>query len=150
MANAHHDAAKRDQRSSCKTELFGPEQGRDGDVTAGFELAICLDNNPATQVVKNKRLVGLRKPQFPWNTGVLDTGLRRGAGATVMSADEDYVGMRFGDAGGDRAHPNFGHELNAHSRVRVRVLQIMNQLSQILDRVNIVVRWWRNKADTGS
>ena len=47
MAHAHHDASQRDQRRGRKSELLGAEQGGDGDIAAGFELAVGFDINPA-------------------------------------------------------------------------------------------------------
>ena len=58
--------------------------------------------------------------------GVLDAGLRRGARAAVEAADEHDVGVRLGDARGDGADANLGHELDADARVMVRVLQVVD------------------------
>ena len=71
---------------------------------------------------------------------VLDAGLRRGAGAAAVSADQDDVGMGLGHARRDGAHPNFCHKLDADARVVVGVFQIMDQLRQVLDGINVVVR----------
>jgi len=50
-----------------------------------------------------------------------------------------YVGVRLGDAG-DGATPDSRDELHAHPRVAVRVLQSVNQLGEVFDGINIVVR----------
>ena len=57
--------------------------------------------------------------------------------------------MRFRDAGGDRADADFRNELHADARVVIRVLQVVNQLGQIFDRINVVMRRRRNQADAG-
>src|SRR6266404_6191569 len=92
--------------------------------------------------------MGFRQAKLPRNAGVLDAGLRRGACAAIETADEHNVGMRFGYARRDRANAHFGNELDTDARVMIGVLQIVNQLSQVFDRVNVVVRWWRNQAYT--
>ena len=61
--------------------------------------------------------------------------------------NEHHVRVRLGDAGGDGAHADFGDQLHADARVAVGILQIVNQLRQILDGVNVVVRRRRNEAD---
>ena len=78
---------------------------------------------------------------------MLDSG--RGAGAAVVAADEHHVGVGLGHAGGDRADADLGHELDADARVLVRVLEVVDQLGQVLDRVDVVVRRRRDEADAG-
>ena len=57
------------------------------------------------------------------------------------------VGVRFRDAGGDGADPDLGDELDADPGMRVDVLQVVDELLQILDRVDVVVRRRRDQAD---
>ena len=147
MAHAHHDAAQRHQRRRGKAEFLGAQQRGDGHVAAGLQLPVGLHRDAAAQVVEHQRLVRLGQAQLPRQAGVLDRGLRRGAGAAVIAADQHHVGMRLGDAGGNRAHADFGHQLHADARVAVGVLQIVDQLGQILDRVDVVVRRRRDQAD---
>ena len=42
VADAHHDAARRDQRRGGEAELVGAEQRGDDDVAAGLQLAVRL------------------------------------------------------------------------------------------------------------
>src|SRR6266851_5382770 len=57
--------------------------------------------------------------------------------------------MRLGDAGGNGADANLGHQLDANARVVVRILQIVDQLRQIFDGIYVVVRRRRDQADAG-
>jgi hypothetical protein len=52
-----------------------------------------------------------------------------------------------GDAGGDGADADLGHQLDADARVMVGVLQVVDQLGQVLDRIDVVVRRRRDQAD---
>ena len=61
--------------------------------------------------------------------------------------DQHDVGVRLGDAGGDRADADLGDQLHVDARARVGVLQVVDQLRQILDRVDVVVRRRRDQAD---
>ena len=61
----------------------------------------------------------------------------------------DVIGVRLHDAGGDRANADLGHELHADPRRRVRVLQVVNQLREVLDRIDVVMRRRADQADAG-
>ena len=147
VADAHHDAADRDQRRGGEAELLGAEQRGDDDVAAGLQLAVGLDRDAAAQVVEHQGLVRLGEPELPGQARVRDRGLRRGAGAAVVAADQHDVGMRLGDAGGDRADADLGHQLDADARLAVGVLQVVDELGQVLDGVDVVVRRRGDEAD---
>src|SRR5262249_23107230 len=51
-------------------------------------------------------------------------------------------------ARGDGADADLGHQLHADARLVVAVLQVVNQLLQVLDRVDVVVRRRGDQADT--
>ena len=72
--------------------------------------------------------------------------LRRSARSAVVAADQDDVRAAFGYARGDRADADFGYELHVDARARVGILKIVDQLRQILDRINIMMRRRRDQA----
>ena len=94
----------------------------------------------AEEFVQHERLMRFRQAQLPRDARVLDAGLRRRAGAAVVTADEHHVRVRLGDARRNRADAHLSHELDADARVMVRVLEVVNQLSQVFNRVDVVVR----------
>ena len=55
--------------------------------------------------------------------------------------------MGLGDTRGDGADADFAHQLDADARLGIDVLQIVDQLRQILDRIDVVMRGRRNEAD---
>ena len=57
------------------------------------------------------------------------------------------VGEGLDDAGGDDAHPGLGGELHGDLRGGVHLLQIEDELGQVLDRVDVVVRRRRDEGD---
>ncbi len=61
-----------------------------------------------------------------------------------------HVGMGLGDACGDGADADLGDELDADARVLVRVLEVVDQLGEIFDRVDVVVRRRGDQTDAGS
>ena len=140
MALAHHDAAHGDQRGGGEAEFLGAEQRGDGDIAAGLQLAVGLHADAPAQVVHHQHLLRFGEAQFPGDAGVLDGAERRSAGTAAIAADQHDVGMRFGDARGDGAHADFGHQLDGDAGARIGVLQVVDQLGQILDGIDIVVR----------
>ena len=57
--------------------------------------------------------------------------------------------MRLGNACGNRTYTDFRHQLHADPRSWIGVLQVIDQLRQIFDRINVVMRRRRNQADAG-
>jgi len=78
---------------------------------------------------------------------VLDGRERGGAGPAVVPGDQHIVGVGLGDARGHRAHAAFRYQLHADTGARVHGLEVVDQLRQILDRVDVVVRWGGNELD---
>ena len=145
VALAHHDAALHHQGGGGKAELIGTEQGADGHVTAGLHLAIGLHTNPATQSVQHEGLLGFGQADFPGATAMLDGRPGRCTGTTVMARNNYMVSLALGHTGCNRAYTNFRHQFHADSGVRCHVLQVVNQLGQVFDRINVVVRRWRDQ-----
>ena len=87
------------------------------------------------------------RPSSHGRARVLDRAQRRGAGAAVVPGDEHDVGVRLGHAGGDGADAELAHQLDVDARPRVRVLEVVDELLDVLDRVDVVVRRRRDQAD---
>ena len=68
-----------------------------------------------------------------------------------MAGDEHVIGVRLGDARRDGADAGLGDELHAHTRGWIHLLEIVNQLRQILDRIDVMMRRRRDErnADDG-
>ena len=145
MALAHIDAAHGDERRGAEVVFFGAEQRRINDVLAGAHAAVGAQGHPVSQSVEKKHLMGLGDAHLPGPAGVLDRTQRRGAGAAFVSADQNDVGVRLGHACRDRSDPSFGHKLHADTRAAIDLLQIVNQLRQIFDGVNIMMRRGRDE-----
>src|SRR5690606_19423130 len=87
--------------------------------------------------------------ELPGGAGVLERGQRGGAGAAVVAGDEHHVGVGLGDACGDGAHAGLGDQLDVHPGLRVGVLEVVDELGEVLDGVDVVVRRRRDEADAG-
>ena len=59
MANAHHDATRYDERSSCKTKLLGTKQRSDNHIASGLHLSINLNDDAIAQTIEHQGLLCL-------------------------------------------------------------------------------------------
>ena len=99
--------------------------------------------------LQHQHLLRFGEAELPRHAAVLDAGERRRAGAAVVARDQHDVGVRLRDARGDRADADLGDQLHVDPRARVGVLQVVDELRQILDRIDVVVRRRRDQADAG-
>ena len=147
LAGTHHDAAFDDQRRGGEAKLLGTKQGCDHHVAAGLELAIALHGDTRTQAVEHERLLGFGQADLPWGASVFDSVERSRAGATVVTGNQHHVGMALGNAGRDGTDAEFGDELDVDAGLRIRHLRIVDQLLQILDGIDVMVRRRRDELD---
>ena len=147
VAFAHHDAADRDERRRRESELICAQQRADSDVPASAQAAVDLHRDPPAQLIQHQRLLRLCEADFPRRSGVRQRRKGRCARAAFKARDRHMVRARLGDAGRDRADADFGHQLHRDARNRVHVLEVVNQLRQVFDRIDVVVWRRRDQAD---
>lgn len=146
----YHNATHCDERSGSEAPFLGTEQTSDGDISSRPQLTVSLDNNTATQVVQDKRLVSLGQTKLPGQTSVLDTGPSGGASATIVAGDQDVVSLGLGYTSGNNTNTSLRDKLDRDSRARAGALEIVDELLQILNGVDIVVRRRRDETDAWS
>jgi len=78
---------------------------------------------------------------------VTDRANGRRAGAAIITADEDNVGMRLSDAGSHRPHAASAPTSRKHA-LAGSPFEVIDQLRQILDGVNVVVGRRRNQTNS--
>ncbi|KAH3660385.1 hypothetical protein OGAPHI_006971 [Ogataea philodendri] len=137
-----------DQWSGSETPLFCTKQTCNSNVSSGLELTIGLNSDSSSQVVQNKSLVSLSKTKLPWQTSILDTGPSGSTGTTIVSRNQNVVCLGLSDTRSNDTNTNFRNKLDGNSSSWISTLQVVNELLQILNRINIVVRRWRNQPDT--
>ena len=149
MADAQVLAAQRHHRRGAEAEALGAEDRGLDHVQTGLETAVGLHPHFVAQIVHAQRLMGFGQAQLPRRAGVLDRGQRAGAGATVIAGDRDQVGIGLGHAGRDRADTGAGHQLDRDQCLGVDLLEVEDQLRQILDRVDVVMRRRADQRNAG-
>ena len=147
MTFAHHDAALGHQRSRREPELVGAEQGADRDIASGLHLAIDLNRDAATKPIQHQGLLRFREAELPRRSRMLDRRLGRRSRSAVVAGNGDVIRLSLGNTRRNRSHTNLGDQLDADRRLRIRIFQIMNQLRQIFDRVDVVMRRRGDQSD---
>src|SRR5258708_5279244 len=89
--------------------------------------------------------MGFAQPNFPGKTGVLDGGQWRRAGTTVVPADGDDVRACLGNACANDAYTRAGNQFYADAGARIHGAQVVDQLREVFDAVNVVMRGRRNQ-----
>ena len=149
IAHPHHHAAHGNQRAGAEAEFFRAQHGGDGNIPAGHELTVGLNAHPGAQAVHDQALMSFRDAQLPGQARVMDGGVDGGrAGTAVKAGNQDDLRTGLGNAGGDGADTGFTDQLDIDSGLAVGALQVVNQLGQILNGVDIVVRRGRDQANT--
>ena len=148
LALTHHDTAHRDQRGGADAVFLGAHHRGHDNVAAGAQAAIGPQGDTVTQVVHRQNLMRFGQAHFPRQAGILDRGRRRRAGATIVAGDQDDVGLRLGHAGSNRAHARRRDQLHRHLAARVDLLEVIDQLRQVFDRIDVVVRRRRDQGHT--
>ena len=138
-------AAQRHHRRGAEAEALGAKNRRLDHVEPGLQAAIGLQPDLVAQAVDAQRLVHFRQAQLPRAPGVADRGDRARRGAAVVAGDRDQIGVGLGHPGGDGADARLGDQLDRDLGARVDLLEIEDQLSQILDRIDVVMRRRRNQ-----
>ena len=133
----------------AKPNSSAPSRAAIDDVAPGLQLAVGLHDDAVAQPVEQQRLLGLGEAELPRSAGVLERRQRAGAGAAVVAGDQHDVCLRLADPGRNGADSDLGDELDVHARRRVGVLQVVDQLLEVLDRVDVVVRRRADQADAG-
>ena len=146
---AHHDATFHHQRCGGETKFIRAQQCADHHIAPRFDLAVDLHRDAAAQAIQHQRLLRFSEPQLPRCARVFDGRDRGRASTAVVPRDGDVIGFRLGHAGGHCADADFGNQFHRNGRTRIAVFQIVNQLRQIFDRINIVMRRRRYQFNAG-
>src|SRR5690606_4783487 len=79
---------------------------------------------------------------------MFDRAYRRSSRTSIISRDEDDVGMGFGNTGGNGSYTRLRHQFHVDTSLPVGIFQVENQLCQIFDRIDVMMWWRRNQAYT--
>ena len=112
-------------------------------------MSVRLHHYAASQVVLHQHLLRFSNAKLPGQPGMFDGRFGRCTRAATVSADQHNIGVSLGNPGGDGANAHLGHKLDVDPGLRINILQVMNELRQVFDGVDIVVRRRRYQLHSG-
>ena len=93
--------------------------------------------------------MGLCQSQLPGKSGIVDGVSRCRTGTAVIAGYQDDLGSRLGYTGCYGSHTGFRYQFYGDSCLGVGIFQIIDQLRQILNGINVVMRGRRDQGHTG-
>ena len=99
--------------------------------------------------LQQQRLLGLGEADLPRHAGAWIEDSGEAPVPPSWPAISTRSAFAFDDARGDRADADLGDELDRDLRLRVGAAQVVDQLLEVLDRVDVVVRRRRDQTDAG-
>src|SRR5690625_7984767 len=67
-----------------------------------------------------------------------------------MAGDQHDIGMRFGDTGINSPDALFSNEFDVDAGILISALEIVDELREVLNGVDVMVRRWGNQPDARS
>ena len=146
MTLPRHHASDGEQSRSTETEFVRAQQCTNDDVACELETSVHPQTYASTQAGAHQSAMSVTQSDFPGQTRIFNGGDRRRARSSIVAADGDDVRSRFGHASGDDSNPGARDQFHADSRVRIDRAQIVDQLREIFDAVDVMVRRRRDQA----
>ena len=150
LAAAADRAAEADHRQRAEADPVGAEAVQFDDVMTGPVAAVGPDLDPVADPGLHQRPVDGAGADVRGQADVAQRVLARGSGAALEAGEGDDVGARLGDAEADRADVRHHRDLDRDTHVGVDGLQLVDQLGEVLDRVEVVIVGRRDQVRAGS
>ena len=135
------------QRRGREAELLGAEQAA---MTTSRPVlswpSVCTTIRSRSPLITSVCWVSAR-PSSHGDAGVLDRGQRQAPVPPSWPEISTTSRVGLGHARGDRADAELGDQLDVDAGRRVGVLQVVDELLEVLDRVDVVVRRRGDQAD---
>ena len=149
VALPHQQAAQRDQGRGAEAEAFGAEQGADDHVAAGLHLAVDLDDDPVAQAVEDQRLLGFGQAEFPGRAGVLDRAKGLAPVPPSWPLMSTSSALPLATPAATVPTPTSETSFTETITPGIGALQVVDQLGQVFDGIDVVVRRRRNQRHAG-
>ena len=149
VALPRHVAANRDQYRCTERKLIRPQQSGNQHILRRGQATIGPQTHPAPHAILHQHLLGLGQPKLPRIARVLDARKRSRTGPARISGNHDEVRVGLRHARGHRPHAALRDQLHPNRSPRIDTLQVVDQLRQVFDRINIVMRRRRDQRHAG-
>ena len=139
LAATADGAAQRNHRERAEADPVGAQAVQLHDVPGVAIAAVRPDLHPVADARLHQRQVHRASADVRRQPHMAQRVRARGARAALEARQRDHVRARLGDAHADGADVRHHGHLHRHPHLGVRGLQLVDQLGQVLDRVEVVV-----------
>src|SRR5437867_2256466 len=139
LAAAADRATDRHHRERSEPHAVRSEAEHLRNIERALHAAVAPELDDIAQPRRHERAVRLRDADLHRKTGAAERVLARGAGAAVVTGERDDVGARLRDADRDDADVGYDRDLDRNARARIHGLELVNDLREVLDRVDVVI-----------
>src|SRR5262249_17626905 len=140
MALPGHHASDGQQRGRAKAEFVSSQNRCEHDIARKLQASVHAEREARTEASANQSVMCFAQTDFPRQTCVFDRREWGRTRAAVVSTDGNYVSSSFRNSCRNDAYARSGNKLHANPRPRVHRAQIVNQLRQVFDAVNVMMR----------
>ena len=129
-----------------KPNSSAPSIAADHHVAARAHLAVDLDEDARAKVVPQQRLLRLGEADLPGDAACWIDACGEAPVPPSWPAITTWSAFALATPAAIVPTPDLGHELHRHPRARIGAAQVVDQLLEVLDRVDVVVRRRRDQA----
>ena len=144
----HHNTTQSYQCCSTESKLLGTKQSHHDNISTALQLTINLQAYQRTQAILDKCLLSFSQTYLWWDTSKAHTWCRTCTCTTFSSWDNNQVGLSLYHTSSNSTNTTLCHQFHRNSCIRINILQIEDELFQILDRIDIVMRRRWNQRNT--
>ena len=139
LAPAADRAADGHHGCGAEPQAVGPQADELDGIRGSAEAAVRPDLHAVADSGLHERMVRQHRADLARKACATQGVKARGARAAVEPGEREHVRPRLGDADSDRADARHHGDLHDHLGVRVGRLELVDELGQVLDRVQVVV-----------
>jgi hypothetical protein len=133
------------ERRGGEAELLGAEQRGDHDVAPGLQLAVHLHDDAVAQAVQHQHLLRLGEAELPRHARVLDRVSGEAPVPPSCPEMSTTSACAFATPAATVPTPTSATSFTWMRASGVGVLQVVDELREVLDRVDVVVRRRRDQ-----
>lgn len=140
MTHARHDAALGYHGDGAEAKLVGSQDSCHDDFPAGTNATVNTELNSLSQLVLLECRVSLGETKLPETASMLHRAHGRCTRAALVTRDLHNISVGLDDATCDGSDAALSNELDGNLSGLVDFVKVVDELGQVLNRIDIVMR----------
>ena len=140
IADSHHYTAHSYKRCCSKTEFLCTKKCCNCNITTAHQFTVCLNADTVTKSVHKQCLMGFSKSKLPWKSCIVNGASGCCTSTSIISGNQDYLCTSLCNSGCNRTNASLRNQLYRNICIFICIFQVIDQLCQVLDGIDIVMR----------